>query len=133
MVDIEPRAPAHSRPALRRRHACERRAAWPLALGAAAALTLAVLPAAAEVEDPRAQTGFEQVQPFIGLPFIAMRAILVVPGAALAEGANAIPSLVDRAAPGLFPCAEPGSIWRGALHALRDDWNESTPGLAAPR
>lgn len=97
------------------------------------ALSLAPLSSAAEVEDPRAQTGFEKAQPFIGLPFIAMRAILVVPGAALAEGANAIPCLLDRASPGLFPYAEPGSIWSGAMHALREDWDESTPGLASPQ
>jgi len=103
-----------------------------LGFAAVIAIALAALPGTAEVVDPGAQTGFEKAQPFIGLPFITMRAILIVPGAALAEGANAIPHLLDRASPGLVPAAEPGSIWGGALRALREDWDESTPGLATP-
>ncbi len=82
----------------------------------------------AEGDDPGAQTHFEAAQPYLAMPFYALRAVFVVPGAAVVEAANTIPWMLDRPAPGSVPHARPGSIWKATLAALADDWSESTPG-----
>jgi hypothetical protein len=79
-------------------------------------------------EDTGAQTAVEHVQPVLGVPFLAIRAALVLPGAALGELGNGVLWLLDRPSPGSVPHAESGWLWNGALGSLRDDWNESTPG-----
>lgn len=85
-------------------------------------------PAILQHEDTRLHGALERFQTGFGTPFLAIRAVLVVPGAAAGELGNGMLWLMDRPAPGTFPHAEPGWLWNGALRSLRDDWNESTPG-----
>lgn len=85
-------------------------------------------PAIVQHNDAGFQGALERFQPVLGTPFLAIRAALVVPGAAIAELGNGMLWLVDRPAPGTFPHAERGWMWNGALRSLRDDWSESTPG-----
>ena len=85
-------------------------------------------PAMLQQEDTGSQHALEEVQRFLGVPFLGVRAALVLPGAALGEFGNGLLRLIDAPAPGTFPHAESGWLWRGALRSLGDDWNESTPG-----
>ncbi len=85
-------------------------------------------PALVSQPDTRAQGALDGMTRVFGVPFFALRAALVVPGATAGEIGNGLLVLLDRPAPGTLPHAEPGWLWNGAMRSLRDDWNESTPG-----
>lgn len=85
-------------------------------------------PALVSQPDTRAQGALDEMTRIVGVPFFALRAALVVPGAAAGEIGNGLLVLFDRPAPGTLPHADPGWLWKGAMRSLRDDWRESTPG-----
>lgn len=101
-----------------------------------AALFIAATPASAELysealrshDDTRAQNTLEGFSTAFGTPFLGVRALFALPGAAVAELGNGLIWALDQPLPGTLPHAEPGWLWEGALRSLRDDWNESTPG-----
>ncbi len=80
-------------------------------------------------EDTRAQSALETFSAFFGTPFLGVRSLLAVPGAAAAELGNGLLLALDKPLPGTIPHAEPGWLWDGALRSLGEDWNEVTPGL----
>ena len=82
-------------------------------------------PALVSQPDTRAQGAVEGMTRVLGIPFLGLRAALVVPGAAAGEIGNGLLTLLDRPAPGTVPHAEPGRLWHGALRSLREDWRES--------